>query len=127
MDLVGLSLPLVLWKVDGRSRLDILSLFLNNNLLTAQLLKVTKVAMVVSWIQLSNMLNKIRWSKNLTTLTKLMTALVPTKKLVTFKFHHSLMLLPTVPQPFRPQLLKGQFQLLLMPVEFSSNSIMVVL
>lgn len=126
VDLVGLSLPLVLWKVDGRSRLENLSHSLNNNLLTAQLLKETKVVMVVSWTWLSNMPSKIRWSKNLTTLTKLMTAHVLIKKLVTLKFLHSLMLLSTVPQPFRLLLLKGQFQLLLMQVEFSSNSIMVV-
>jgi len=126
VDLVGLSLPLVLWKVDFRSRLENLSQFLNNNLLTAQLLKVMKVVMVVSWTMLSNMPSKIKWSKNLTTLTKLMMANVLIKKLVTLKFLHSLMLLSTVPQPFRPLLLKGQFQLLLMQVEFSSNYIMVV-
>ncbi len=49
MDLVGLSLPQVLWKEDGRLKTETLSLSLNNNLLTAQLVKVMKVAMVVLW------------------------------------------------------------------------------
>jgi hypothetical protein len=97
--LVGLSPPLELWREDGRSSLEILNLSLNNNLSTAHQPKVTKVAMVVSWTQPSSMLNNTRWSKRLTTHTKLTMVLVLTKKLVTFKFPDSLMSLPTVPQP----------------------------
>ena len=109
VNIVELSPPLVLWKQDLRPWMETLSLSLNNNFSTAQLLKVTKAAIIGSWTKPSSMLSNSRFSKWLNTQPKLMTAPVPTKKSVTFKFPHSLMSLSKVPQPLWLLFLIAQF------------------
>jgi len=55
--LVGLSLPLLLWKLLGKSSLKPLKYSLNNNLLTVPKTVVTPDVMEVSWTTLLNGMN----------------------------------------------------------------------